>query len=276
MPIASSACAARSKAGRTRKPPSSCAGTPAIRSSSARAAGAAGAASRREQSSSGWCGSRRAQATWRRTGLRLDPPTEPGETTIRLWSHLPRTVSARRIAGLYRKRWRIEGVFQRLESVLQSGIRSFGHPRGADGLCRGGAGLQAAVGAQAQHRAGASRQRACPRCLDLSARTRHQDGVPGPAAHAAAHAVGSLERCRPDNHRRVPAAIGPPCPVRAREHQQARPQGPQAQGPCRCSRRIGSRFHRPCTRAGAGAKTSKGRPSGDPRRLFATEPGISP
>jgi IS4 transposase len=32
---------------------------------------------------------------------------------------------------LYRRRWRIEGMFQRLESVLHSEIASLGHPRAA-------------------------------------------------------------------------------------------------------------------------------------------------
>lgn len=68
---------------------------------------------------------------WRRIELRLDTPTESGDTVIRLWSNLPATVSALQIARLYRKRWRIEEMFQRLESVLHSEIRSFGHPRAA-------------------------------------------------------------------------------------------------------------------------------------------------
>ena len=71
------------------------------------------------------------QAPWRRIELRLDTPTEAGDTVIRLWSNLPGEVSAQKIAGLYRRRWRIEGMFQRLESVLHSEIRSLGHPRAA-------------------------------------------------------------------------------------------------------------------------------------------------
>ncbi len=68
---------------------------------------------------------------WRRIELALDAPTEDGETTIRLWSNLPGEVSAGRIAELYRTRWRIEGLFGRLESVLHSELRSLGHPRAA-------------------------------------------------------------------------------------------------------------------------------------------------
>ena len=57
---------------------------------------------------------------WRRIALHLDAATGSAETTIRLWSNLPQTVPATQLAQLYRKRWRIEGMFQRLESVLHS------------------------------------------------------------------------------------------------------------------------------------------------------------
>jgi IS4 transposase len=70
-------------------------------------------------------------ADWRRIELHLETPTEAGDTVIRLWSNLPDTVTARQIAELYRKRWRIEGMFQRLESVLKSEITSLGHPKAA-------------------------------------------------------------------------------------------------------------------------------------------------
>ena len=70
-------------------------------------------------------------AQWRRIRLVLDTPTDAGEQEIRLWSNLPQSVTAEQIADLYRKRWRIEGLFGRLESVLQSEIRSLGHPRAA-------------------------------------------------------------------------------------------------------------------------------------------------
>ena len=71
------------------------------------------------------------QAPWRRIELQLDRPTEDGETVLRLWSNLPEQVSVQQIARLYRKRWRIESMFQRLESVLHSEIRSLGRPRAA-------------------------------------------------------------------------------------------------------------------------------------------------
>src|SRR3979411_1628177 len=55
--------------------------------------------------------------SWRCIELTLDAPTEDGETTIRLGTNLPLSVSAAQVAELYRRRWRIEGMFQRLESV---------------------------------------------------------------------------------------------------------------------------------------------------------------
>jgi IS4 transposase len=72
-----------------------------------------------------------AAASWRRIELTLDKPTEAGERVIRLWSNLPEWVEAGQIARLYRLRWRIEGMFQRLEAALHSEIRSLGHPRAA-------------------------------------------------------------------------------------------------------------------------------------------------
>lgn len=67
----------------------------------------------------------------RRIEVVLDAPTTEGETVIRLLTTLPTTVSASTIAGLYRKRWTIEGLFGRLEAALQSEIRTLGYPRAA-------------------------------------------------------------------------------------------------------------------------------------------------
>lgn len=68
---------------------------------------------------------------WRRIRLTLDQPTDSGDTHITLWTNLPEEVTAKQIAQLYRKRWRIEGLFGRLESVLDSELRTLGHPRAA-------------------------------------------------------------------------------------------------------------------------------------------------
>jgi len=69
--------------------------------------------------------------TWRRIELTLTQPTQAGDRVLRLWSNLPAPVSAAQIAQVYRDRWRIEGLFQRLEGVLHSEIPSLGHPRAA-------------------------------------------------------------------------------------------------------------------------------------------------
>lgn len=68
---------------------------------------------------------------WRRIEIQLQAPTESGEQSIALWSNLPAQIDAATIAQLYRKRWRIEGLFGRLESVLHSEIKTLGHPRAA-------------------------------------------------------------------------------------------------------------------------------------------------
>ena len=68
----------------------------------------------------------------RRIELQLDKPTDDGDTVIRLLTNLPKsTVSAEDIASLYRRRWRIENMFQRLEAALSSEIAALGHPRAA-------------------------------------------------------------------------------------------------------------------------------------------------
>ena len=72
-----------------------------------------------------------APVAWRRIAITLNSPTEAGETVIRQWAQLPATIDAATIAALYRKRWRIEGMCQRLGSVLHSEIKSLGHPRAA-------------------------------------------------------------------------------------------------------------------------------------------------
>lgn len=67
----------------------------------------------------------------RRIELELDSPTEDGETLLRLLTTLPPDVSAVRVAELYRRRWSIEGMFQRLEAALMGEISALGQPRAA-------------------------------------------------------------------------------------------------------------------------------------------------
>lgn len=68
----------------------------------------------------------------RRIEVRLKTPTEDGEKFIRLLTNVPASrFSAQNLARLYRRRWKIEMMFQRLESVLQSEIKTLGQPRAA-------------------------------------------------------------------------------------------------------------------------------------------------
>lgn len=68
----------------------------------------------------------------RRIELVLDEPLPSGETSIRLLTNVPaKRVKATVLANLYRKRWLIEGMFQRLESCLESELRSLGQPGAA-------------------------------------------------------------------------------------------------------------------------------------------------
>lgn len=70
--------------------------------------------------------------TLRRIELHLDGATESGETVIRIVTNLPSPdFTASAIARLYRQRWKIETMFQRLESVLHSEVKTLGHPRAA-------------------------------------------------------------------------------------------------------------------------------------------------
>ena len=67
--------------------------------------------------------------SWRRIALSLMQPTREGNRTIWLWSDLPPSIGAAQIAQVYRRRWRIEGLFLRLERVLHSEAGRLGRPR---------------------------------------------------------------------------------------------------------------------------------------------------
>jgi hypothetical protein len=72
------------------------------------------------------------QLELRRIELHLDEPTEDGEMLIRLLTNVPaERMSALEVAELYRRRWTIESMFGELEAVLQSEVKSLGHPRAA-------------------------------------------------------------------------------------------------------------------------------------------------
>jgi Transposase DDE domain len=99
----------------------------------------------------------------RRVLLRLDRPTEDGDTELVLLTDLPVTVPAVRVAEVYRERWGIEGVFFHLTQALNGEVETLAFPRAALlgfalALVAGNvlevvqAGLRAAHGAQAAER----------------------------------------------------------------------------------------------------------------------------
>jgi hypothetical protein len=68
----------------------------------------------------------------RRVVLRLDRPTEDGDTEIRLLTNLPvKAASAERVAERYRERWGIERLFWRLTVVRNAEVRPRAYPRAA-------------------------------------------------------------------------------------------------------------------------------------------------
>lgn len=66
----------------------------------------------------------------RRIVLKLDTPTDEGDTEIVLLSNLER-ISALRICELYRQRWTIERQFALVKTVLHGEIEGLGRPRAA-------------------------------------------------------------------------------------------------------------------------------------------------
>ena len=67
----------------------------------------------------------------RRITIKLDQPTEDGDTEIHLFTNLPNRVKATRIAEVYHGRWSMEGAFGELATALHCEIRSLGYPPAA-------------------------------------------------------------------------------------------------------------------------------------------------
>lgn len=67
----------------------------------------------------------------RRITLVLDTPTRDGETKIQVLTNLPTTVSAATVMRLYRSRWKIEGLFQELTTILKCEVTTLGYPKAA-------------------------------------------------------------------------------------------------------------------------------------------------
>jgi len=68
----------------------------------------------------------------RRVTLQLDTPTRDGETEIHLLTTLTvKDASAKRVAELYRNRWKVEHLFLTLTTVLQCEVNALGYPKAA-------------------------------------------------------------------------------------------------------------------------------------------------
>ncbi len=68
----------------------------------------------------------------RRVVVQLEQPTRDGETSIALLTNLPETeASSLLVAQLYRKRWRIETLFQVATQTFHCEIKTLGYPRAA-------------------------------------------------------------------------------------------------------------------------------------------------
>jgi hypothetical protein len=67
----------------------------------------------------------------RRIRVDLDQPTRNQEKQLFLLTQLPKDVSAIQVTQLYRTRWTIETVFQKLESYLNSEINTLAYPKAA-------------------------------------------------------------------------------------------------------------------------------------------------
>ena len=69
---------------------------------------------------------------YRRITIKLKTATRDGETELFILTNLPKSVAkAKLIAEMYRKRWRIETMFQELEAHLHSEINTLGYPKAA-------------------------------------------------------------------------------------------------------------------------------------------------
>jgi hypothetical protein len=70
--------------------------------------------------------------TVRRITIKLDTPTEKGETEVHLLTNIPPEAAAAIVlAELYRQRWTIENAFQELDQALRSEVNTLCYPKAA-------------------------------------------------------------------------------------------------------------------------------------------------
>ncbi|MGH7926374.1 MAG: transposase [Candidatus Binatia bacterium] len=68
---------------------------------------------------------------FRRLRIKLKQATRDGDKRLYILTNLPRQVSAKRVAELYRRRWTLETAFQHLEAYFHSEINTLGYPKAA-------------------------------------------------------------------------------------------------------------------------------------------------
>lgn len=68
---------------------------------------------------------------WRRVRLKLAHASRNGATLLHILTNLPRQISAKQVAQLYRNRWTLETAFQHLEAYFHSEINTLGYPKAA-------------------------------------------------------------------------------------------------------------------------------------------------
>jgi IS4 transposase len=72
------------------------------------------------------------EKTFRRITIVLDQVTRDGDPELHILTNLPsKTVRARKVADLYRRRWTIETVFQEITETLECEIKTLGYPKAA-------------------------------------------------------------------------------------------------------------------------------------------------
>jgi IS4 transposase len=87
----------------------------------------------------GWVSERRVWVCWgggrlvrmRQVRVRLRTPTEDGDSEVEILTNLPASVSARKVAEVYLKRWTIEGAFHELTVALNCEVNTLGYPKAA-------------------------------------------------------------------------------------------------------------------------------------------------
>jgi hypothetical protein len=73
-----------------------------------------------------------AELAVRRVRLTLDAPTRDGDGTIEILTNLPAAAAAAAtVCEVYRARWTVEGLFQRLTVVLKCEVNTLGYPPAA-------------------------------------------------------------------------------------------------------------------------------------------------